>query len=59
MRMDLQKAMKEAALALNNAIDKFNIVSTPEEQDALWHEIQAARARINAIVIRAKEAQGA
>jgi len=57
--MDLQTQLKEAAEALNAAYDKFNIASTPEEQDALWHEIQAARARINAIVIRAKEAQGA
>ena len=57
--MDLQTQLKEAVEALNAAYDKFNIASTPEEQDALWHEIQAARARINAIVIRAKEAQGA
>lgn len=55
--VDLKAQMKEAAQALSNAIDKFNLVSSPEEQDALWHQIQAERARINAIVIRAKEAQ--
>lgn len=57
--MDLKAQMKEAALALSNAIDKFNLVSSPEEQDALWHQIQAERARISVIVRQAKEAQGA
>lgn len=55
--MDLKTQLKEAAIALSDAIDKFNMVSTPDEQDALWHEIEATKARISAIVKQAKEAQ--
>lgn len=55
--MDLEAQLKEAALALSDAVDKFNLVSNPEEQDALWHTIQAERARISAIIRQAKEAQ--
>lgn len=57
--MDLKAQMKEAALALSAAIDKFNLVSSPEEQDAVYHEIEAAKARINAIAKKAKEADSA
>lgn len=57
--MNIEKAMREAAEALNAAIDKFNLVTGPEEQDAAYYDIEAAKARINAIVRKAKEADSA
>lgn len=53
--IDHTKTIKELAENLNNAIEKFNLVSTPEEQDALWHEIEGIKREIDLLIKQAGE----
>lgn len=41
--------LKEAVTMLNQAYDKFNLVSSQEAQDAVWHEIQSLKHKIDII----------
>ncbi len=45
--------LKEATDMLDSAYQKFNLVSTPREQDACWHEIKAIEHKIDAIIKQA------
>jgi len=48
----MNQQLKEAANMLNQAYDKFNLVE-PEAQDALWHEIQSIKHKIDLLIKQA------
>jgi len=48
----MTQQMLELAKELNQAYDKFNLVE-PEAQDALWHEIQSIKHKIDLLIKQA------
>ena len=49
----MNQQLKEAINMLNQAYTKFDLVSSLEAQDAIWHEIQSLKHKID--VIRKQE----
>ena len=50
---NMTQQMLELAKELNQAYIKFNLVDTPEAQDALWHEIQSIKHKIDLLIKQA------
>ena len=46
----MTQQMLNLAKELNQAYDQFNLVDTPEAQDALWHEIQSIKHKIDLLI---------
>ena len=43
----MNQQLKDLAKELDQAYVKFDLVDTPQAQDAVWHEIQAIKCKID------------